>query len=105
MRYLVATLVISIGFVALQTFTNPLIRLFWQEVVFSIILVIWLKVIKINAWKKLATIFVLHIVFMCLADTSYVSEKNILPAYWVSMAICTIPVLLVSKIANIANKS
>lgn len=105
MRYLVATLAISIGFVVLQTFTKQLTRLFWQEVVFSIILVIWLKVIKINAWKKLATIFILHIVFMCIADTSYVSEKNILPAYWVSMAICTILVLLVSKIANIANKS
>lgn len=105
MRYLVATLAISIGFVVLQTFTEQLTRLFWQEVVFSIILVVWLKVIKTNAWKKLATISALHILFMCIADTSYVSEKNILPAYWVSMAICTIPVLLVSIIANIANKS
>ena len=92
------------GFATLQTITHSPVRIFWQEIVFFTVLIVWLKATNIKIWKNCIAVLVLHTVLMIFASTTSSSQKEITTAYWVSLAICVTVVFLVSKILKIANK-
>ena len=102
--HIVAIILISIGFVVLQMYTNQWIRLFWQEIFFSFALILYLKIVKIKVWKLCTFISMLHLLLMYISNTSNVSQKNILPAYWITLAVCIVLALLITLISKISNK-
>jgi len=100
----VITFVALIGFIVLQISTHSLKLLLWQEILFGIIIVIWIRSINTPLWHMYLLILILHVLAILISGFAVESYEKLMLGYWIYLFLCAIPVCLGYLISYYARK-